>query len=114
MTARPKVTEAQFQEQVCSLAVSLGLRFMHVRRSKVRQDRWATATNIPWPDLVLFGPGVFLIRELKVRNVFQPGQREVLGELVQAGVDAGVWMPKDLDSGRIYTEMRGRTWEEAA
>lgn len=112
--SKAKMTEAQFQSQVCDLVTSLGLRYLHVRRSKVRQDRWATATNIPWPDLVIFGPGLFLIRELKVRNVFQPGQREVLGELVLSGVDAGVWMPKDLDSGRIVAELRGVPFEEAA
>lgn len=103
------LTEAQFQIQVLHLAQSLGWSHMHARRSIGKHGRWVTATNVPWPDLTLWRPDRpgFMVRELKVRNVFQPGQREVLAELVAAGVDAAVWMPKDLDSGRVVAELRG-------
>lgn len=107
---KPKpMTEAQLQDAVIKLAHVLGWSHMHCRRSIGKHGRWVTATNVPWPDLTLWHPKHgFMVRELKVRNVFQPGQRDTLDGLSAAGVNADVWTPKDLDSGRIVAELRGR------
>lgn len=109
MSPRKSMTEAQLQDAVLALAHTLGWEHMHVRRSIGKHGRWVTATNVPWPDLTLWHPARgFMVRELKVRNVFQPGQREVLEQLQRAGVDAAVWTPKDWDAGRIRAELMGR------
>lgn len=98
------MNEAEFQALVTDLATVFGWRWMHVRRSIGKSRRWTTATNVPWPDLTLWHPsGGFMIRELKVRDRWQPGQREVLDELA-VSVDAAVWTPADMDSGLIARE----------
>lgn len=110
MTTRHQLTEAEFQGQVLELAHVLGWKHLHVRRSIGKGRRWTTATNVPWPDLTLWTPrngGRFMVRELKVVDVWQPGQQAVLAELVAAGVDASHWTPTDLDSGRIVRELGG-------
>ncbi len=100
------MTEGDFQGIVVELARVFGWSHMHVRRSIGKGRKWTTATNVPWPDLTLWHPsGGFMVRELKVADRWQPGQKEVLGELARAGVDAGVWMPEDLDSGVIGREL---------
>lgn len=99
---------------VLELARVLGWKHLHVRRSIGKGRKWVTATNVPWPDLTLWRPGSlrnpdrggFLVRELKVADVWQPGQKEVLAELAGAGVDSDVWWPADLDSGRVAEELR--------
>lgn len=112
----PKITEAEFQEQVLQVAHAYGWRHLHVRRSIGKGRKWVTSTNVPWPDLTLWRPGglhqqrgpAFLVRELKVVDVWQDGQKEVLAELAGAGVDAGVWWPADFDNGRIVAELSRR------
>lgn len=102
------MTEAEFQETIVDLLRALGYGHMHVRRSIGKGRRWTTATNVPWPDLTIWGHGRFMVRELKVADRWQPGQREVLDQLRWAGVDVGVWWPSDLDDGRILAELRWR------
>lgn len=111
MTVRTKLTEAEFQEQVLEVAHTYGWKHLHVRRSIGKGRRWTTSTNVPWPDLTLWRPGRgggFLVRELKVADVWQDGQKDVIAELVAAGVDADVWWPHDFDNDRIVTELSRR------
>jgi hypothetical protein len=109
MSGRP-ILEAEFQGLVLELARTLGWRHLHVRRSIGKGRQWVTATNVPWPDLTLWRPAPhagFLVRELKVPPVkFQPGQLEVLEELASSGIDAGWWVPDDLDNGIILASLR--------
>lgn len=53
-----------------------------------------------WPDLALahHGRRLFMVRELKTdRGRLTCGQRDTLAVLEAAGVDVGVWRPKDSD-----------------
>ena len=95
---RPEPTEAQFQAAIVELAHLCGWQTNHTYRSASRRDGgWRTATTLPgWPDLTLFRPGQFLIREIKTtRGRLTVAQRGVLAGLRAAGVDAGTWYPAD-------------------
>jgi hypothetical protein len=49
-----------------------------------------------------------LFRELKKEDGrVRPKQKEVLAAMAAAGLDADVWRPSDLKSGRIAKELRG-------
>ncbi len=79
----------------------LGLDWVHHRRSEM--------TNPGWPDLVVKAPrgraGV-MFRELKrEKQRPTPAQQEWLDALTADGMDAGVWRPSDLLSGRIAREL---------
>jgi hypothetical protein len=95
------VTHDEWQEQVVTIAHTLGWSHLHVRRSVGKGRRWVTATNLRgWPDLTLFGPRGrgLVVAELKVRpDVPTADQEAVLAALREAGVDAFVWYPDDLD-----------------
>jgi len=95
MTVTP--TEAQFQQAIVDLAELCGWRTMHVRRSTVRDQQWATVTSITgWPDLTIWRPGRLLMVELKSANGrLTPEQRDVLASLTAAGIDARCWRPAD-------------------
>jgi len=90
-------TEAAFQQAVTDYALTLGYQVMHVRRSTVRQGRWATATSIAgWPDLTIWGHGRFLLAELKTdKGRLSPDQAAVINSLRRSGVDVHVWRPRD-------------------
>ena len=92
-----QISEAEFQRAVLDLAHLAGWRSMHVRRSVVRGEQWATATSVTgWPDLALWRPGRFLVVELKAqRGRLSPAQRDVLDSLTAAGVEVDVWRPSD-------------------
>ena len=63
-----------------------------------------------FPDLVLVSSfrRRALFRELKTEDGrVRPKQRAVLLAMVSAGLDADVWRPSDLASGRILRELRG-------
>lgn len=102
MTARPLPAqrEDEFQATVTQLAETCGFRVMHVRRARVRGDRWATATSIAgWPDLVILGHGRALFVELKSeRGRVTDEQSALLAELRDAGLDARLWRPSDWPS----------------
>jgi hypothetical protein len=89
------ITEAELQALVVDLAHTYAWRVMHVRPSRVAGDRWATATSIHgWPDLTLLGHGRALFVELKSETGrLSPDQREVIGHLRAAGLDARIWTP---------------------
>lgn len=107
---KPKLSEADFQRQVCDLAKVLGWKFLHVRKSMGRRGGaagWQTTTNIAgWPDLLLFKPGRIVAAELKSDvGVATPEQRDVLADLEAAGAQAFVWRPRDWDD--VVRVLRG-------
>ena len=63
-----------------------------------------------FPDLVLISSTRrrALFRELKKQDGrVSPQQKVVLAAMTAAGLDAAVWRPSDLASGRIARELRG-------
>ncbi|MDA8316503.1 MAG: VRR-NUC domain-containing protein [Actinomycetota bacterium] len=59
-----------------------------------------------WPDLVIWGPGGMLFRELKSeRGRSSRAQLEIMTSLRLAGQDAAIWRPKDLDAGVVGREL---------
>jgi hypothetical protein len=60
-----------------------------------------------WPDWVLIGPHGALFRELKGSTGRTTAeQTRTLAAMVAAGLDADVWTPEDVRSGRIEAEIR--------
>lgn len=107
--AHTAISEADFQTQIVEYAQLAGWQTMHVRRSiKGADGGWVTATSIKgWPDLVLWGHGRVLFRELKTdRGRLTAAQAEVIASLSEAGADAGVWRPSDWDLA--VSELHGR------
>lgn len=94
------VSEAHFQQSVVQLAETCGWRVMHVRPSRVRGGRWATATSISgWVDLTLLGHDRAIFAELKSdRGRLTAEQKQVIALLRAAGLDARVWRPRDWKS----------------
>lgn len=63
-----------------------------------------------FPDWVILGPGGILFRELKRESKSPtPSQRAWLALLRGVGLDADVWRPSDLLSGRIGRELAAVT-----
>lgn len=95
---RPPVRERDFQRQVIAAAKALGWRVAHFRPARTL-DGWrtpVTADGAGWPDLVLVRGSAMLIRELKSdRGRLTHVQRAWLDALELAGVDVGVWRPRD-------------------
>jgi len=59
-----------------------------------------------FPDWVVVGPGGCVFRELKSETGLLSGmQKRCLYALTAAGVDASVWRPRDLVSGRVVREL---------
>lgn len=104
------MSEDQLLTNVLDLAKTLKLRTAHFRPAQVRPGKWITPVQGDgkgWPDLVVVGPGGALLRELKAEGEYpKPEQREWLAWLTAAGLDAGVWKPRDWRSGRIQEELR--------
>lgn len=102
-TTAPNLTEAQFQQQVIDLAKLHGyLLIYHTHNSRRSEPGF--------PDLVLVSLSreLCLIRELKTeQGRLSPAQTLWLGGMRKAGLNAGVWRPSDLKSGRIVKELRG-------
>lgn len=89
------------------LCVQLGLRWYHTRDSR--------RSPHGWPDLVIagrsggVGPAFVMFRELKREGGKPtPAQEWWLGLLMSSGLDAGIWTPSDLLSGRIARELAKR------
>jgi hypothetical protein len=92
------ITEAQLQQTVTSICDLLGLDHFHVRNSK--------GMTPGWPDLVIIGARV-IYRELKTEaGVLSADQKRVGARLAAAGVDWGLWRPRDLRSGTIERQLR--------
>lgn len=86
-------SEKQFQAQVIRAAKTRGWSCYWT---------WSSIHSpAGWPDLVLLHPadGRALFRELKTdKGRLTPSQKECLGELECAGLDAAVWRPADWDA----------------
>ena len=81
-----RMTEAQFQRQVCDLADRLGWTWWHQRIS--------IGTREGFPDLLLLRHGRVLAAELKAgRYKTTPEQRKALRRFMDAGAEAVLWRP---------------------
>ena len=88
------ITEKDFQNTITTLAKSLGWLVYHTYDSR--------RSSPGFPDLVLVKGTHILFRELKTEIGKLTGtQRVWLDSLAEAGVDAGVWRPSQLDE--IYS-----------
>jgi hypothetical protein len=102
---KPKKPEEIFQKSILDLCALRHLKVAHFRPALTKTGRWITAVSADgkgWPDLSICGPGGLIFRELKsATGVLKPEQRDWLAWLTEAGQDAGVWKPKDMQSGLI-------------
>lgn len=95
------MTETDFQAGVIEYARLTGWRTAHFRPAMTDKG-WRTPVagdGKGFPDLVLVHEkrGLLLVRELKSdRGRLTPEQDLWLKALASAGVDVGVWRPKDL------------------
>ena len=97
-------TEAQLQNHVIQMATALGWDYFHVHDSR--------RSPAGFPDLVLVHrrKRICLVRELKTeKGRFRPKQEAWLEGLHAAGVDAGVWRPRDVVSQRMQLELSAGT-----
>lgn len=104
MTDWRDLSEAEWQQEVEALLRVYGWEWLHVRRSLGKRGgktAWQTTTNISgWPDLFCWHPEKerMLAAELKAKyNKPTDDQIATLTSLWQAGCEAVVWWPKDLD-----------------
>ena len=99
----PAITEAQFQQQVIDLA--------HFHQYDITyHNPDSRRSQAGFPDLVLISSSRqrALFRELKTEDGrVRPKQHAVIFAMVASGLDADVWRPSDLKSGRITRELRG-------
>jgi hypothetical protein len=104
------MSEDKLLTNVLELAKTFNLRTAHFRPAQVRSGKWVTPVQGDgkgWPDLVIVGRGGPLLRELKAEGKYPtPEQKAWLAWLTAAGLDAGVWKPRDWHSGRIEQELR--------
>lgn len=95
----PEQSEAGFQAVVMDIARFNRWRVFHVHdsRRQVAPGRFVGDKDAAgFPDLVLVRPGELLVRELKTdTGTVAPEQQAWLDALAQAGVDVGVWRPRD-------------------
>lgn len=97
-SAKPKVSEAQFQRQVIQLAQLCGWKPAHFRPAMDSKGRWKTAVagdGAGFPDLVLVRERVLFV-ELKVNgNKLAPDQVAWRDALQTAGANWHHWTPDD-------------------
>lgn len=101
MTTRmqTQMIERDFGLAVEQLCRYVGVRYYH---------SWSSKHSAPgWPDYAFVtADDRFLMRELKTeRGKLTEAQRQWLKDLQRAGVNADVWRPSDLHSGRIQREL---------
>jgi hypothetical protein len=93
------MTENDMAAAIFDAARIGGWRAIHHRPART-QHGWRTpyTGDTGWPDFVLCRPPELLIVELKTaRGTLGPGQQEWIEALQQAGVEAFVLQPDDLD-----------------
>jgi hypothetical protein len=93
--ARPQMTEAMLQTNICALARRHKLLVFHIRDSRKNM-------GVGFPDLVITGPGGTIFRELK-NDTLQPTPEQMtwLGTLAEGGADAALWRPAQWRDGTI-------------
>lgn len=111
------MTEEALQHAVLQMARLFGLMTAHFRPALSQSGRWHTAVGGDgkgFPDLVIVGSGV-IYRELKsAKGRLAPEQVAWGRRLESAGQDWAVWVPADLESGRVERELRALRGEVAA
>jgi hypothetical protein len=112
------MSEDDLLRTVLDMARLLGVMAAHFRPAKTQRGNWVTAVQGDgkgYPDLTLAGHGGVLFRELKSeKGPASPEQKTWLARLNEAGVDAAIWRPADLRSGRIEAELREISGQVAA
>ncbi|MDQ1053198.1 hypothetical protein QE394_001126 [Arthrobacter sp. SORGH_AS 212] len=101
---RPGMSEREFQAIVVEVARLHGYELAYHTHDSRRSAPG-------FPDLVLVSTRRVrvLFRELKTdKGRVSPDQRTWIDGLTAAGMDAGVWRPADLTSGRVLAELKGR------
>jgi hypothetical protein len=94
----PAMSERDVESYVVDLCKLYGILRYHTLRPK--------GSAAGYPDESLVGTRGFLLRELKGTNGrVSTEQQRWLDRLRSAGVDADVWWPDDLRSGRIQREL---------
>lgn len=104
LSSPTQISEAQFQQQVITLA-------QYHQYDITYHNPDSRRSQAGFPDLVLISSSRrrALFRELKTEDGrFRPKQQSVLLAMVAAGLNADVWRPSDLQSGRISNELRGQ------
>jgi len=104
-----RLSEDDLLTSVLDLCRALHLRTAHFRPARTAQG-WRTPVSGDgkgWPDLVIVGPRRLIMRELK-SDVGRPSPAQLAWghALATAGVDAGVWRPRDWRSGAIGLALR--------
>lgn len=96
------MSEAELEQAVRGLIAAHRLLGYHTHDSR--------RSTPGFPDWVVVGPGGCVFRELKSESGQLSGmQSRWLYALTGAGVDASVWRPRDLVSGRIGRELEALT-----
>ena len=95
-----KINERAFQQAVVELATMTGWLVHHTLPAQNSAGRWRTPTqgNIGFPDLVLVHPkrGVIYAELKSAVGRVSEAQRRWLDTLEQAGAEAYVWRPIDI------------------
>lgn len=109
-TTAPKLTEAQWQQQVTDLAVHLGWTWAHFRPALTARG-WRTAVSGPggagFPDLILWRDRVLFVELKTDAGRLRPEQEGVIVGLTAAAADVHIWRPRDFDVVRRILEQRG-------
>lgn len=93
------MSEDELQELIRQRCTSLSLAVQHIHDSR---RCWLPG----WPDLVVFGHGRTLYRELKSETgSLSPEQRAVGSIITRAGGNWAVWRPRDWISGVIPRQL---------
>ena len=96
-------TEKDFQEDVISLAHNLGWRVAHFRSVPVKRGgsvRWETpvqADGRGFPDLILVRERAIAAELKTATGKLSADQTDWLDALRDAGVEAYLWRPADVD-----------------
>jgi len=99
-----QMTEEQLEAEILALCEEREITWAHIDTPHHNRKRHNLAG---FPDLMLFGRGGSMFRELKrQRNPGgSPAQTNWKYWLLAAGQDYAIWQPRDLESGRIKREL---------
>lgn len=110
------MSEAAFTKQVADLAMTLGWRVAHFRRSIAPSGNHMTPTAFNakgYPDLTLVRDRV-IFAELKMPGrKLEPEQERWRDDLLNAGQEWYCWYPRDLDEISVILSLHGRTTSSA-
>jgi len=98
-----KMTETELRAEVLKLCADRDLWPVALRPEKFNQRE---VCNKGFPDLMVYGAGGVLFRELKaMKGSLASAQSTWKNRLLSGGHDWSVWTPADLGSGRIASEL---------